>query len=221
VHAVDRRGRGKSHDGPGYALEREYEDIVAVVQSVAEAADAPVDLYGHSHGGIVAFGAATLASCIRKLVLYEGWPLPDPSGYALPASVEARIDALVAAGDRDGAVTAAFRAFDLMSEADLAAFRAAASWPARVAAAHTITRECRAASKARLDSNVAAQLNMPVLLITGADSRDPSRAGAEAVRALLPDARLLVLQGQEHVADVMIPQDFATHLLRFLHDSRA
>jgi pimeloyl-ACP methyl ester carboxylesterase len=54
-----------------------------------------VDVYGHSHGGIVAFGAATLTANIRKLVLCEGWPVPDPSIYALPADVVGRMDKLL------------------------------------------------------------------------------------------------------------------------------
>ena len=79
VHALDRRGRGASGDAPGYRLEREYQDVAAVVDAVAAASGEVVDVYGHSHGGIVAFGAATLTANIRKLVLYEGWPVPDPS----------------------------------------------------------------------------------------------------------------------------------------------
>ena len=72
VHAMDRRGRGASGDGPDYELVREYEDVAAVVDAVAAASGTPVDLYAHSHGGIVAFGAATLMSSIRRLVLSEG-----------------------------------------------------------------------------------------------------------------------------------------------------
>jgi pimeloyl-ACP methyl ester carboxylesterase len=100
VHAMDRRGRGASGDAPGYDLAREYEDVAAVVDAVAEASGAPVDLYGHSHGGIVAFGAAMLTSNIGKLVLYEGWPVPNPDVYALPPGLEDRMDALLAPGDR-------------------------------------------------------------------------------------------------------------------------
>lgn len=76
------------------------------VDAVA-AAGTRVDVYGHSHGGIVAFGAATLTSQIRRLVLYEGWPVPDPLVYALPADVDERMDELLARGDRDGVVEAA------------------------------------------------------------------------------------------------------------------
>jgi hypothetical protein len=57
-----------------------------------------------SHGGIVAFGAATLTANIRKLVLYEGWPVPDPTVYALPPRLKERMDELLDLGDRDGVV---------------------------------------------------------------------------------------------------------------------
>jgi hypothetical protein len=37
-----------------------------------------VSVYVHSHGGIVASGAAAMITNVRRLVLYEGWPVPDP-----------------------------------------------------------------------------------------------------------------------------------------------
>ena len=87
VHALDRRGRGASGDAPEYRLEREYEDVAAVVDAVAAVSGERVDVYGHSHGGIVTFGAAALTPNVRRLILYEGWPVPDPSIYALPAGL--------------------------------------------------------------------------------------------------------------------------------------
>jgi len=177
-----------------------------------------VDLYGHSHGGIVAFGAATLTTNVRKLVLYEGWPAPDPTVYALPRELEERMDALLAAGDRDGVVEALFRGVEDMSDEDMAALKAAPSWPGRVAAAHTVTREIRAEQTARLDSQVAAKITVPVLLLTGEHSTDPAKPAAEAVAAALPDARIVVLIGQEHVADVLAPETIAGHVIAFLND---
>lgn len=79
------RGRSLTARRPEYRLEREYEDVAAVVDAVA-AAGTRVDVHGHPHGGIVAFGAATLTSQIRRLVLYEAWPVPDPFVYALPGT---------------------------------------------------------------------------------------------------------------------------------------
>src|SRR5690349_20970515 len=55
VYAVDRRGRGMSGDASSYAIEREFEDVAAVVLSI----DGPVDLLGHSYGAICALEAAS------------------------------------------------------------------------------------------------------------------------------------------------------------------
>ena len=220
VHAMDRRGRGAGGDAPDYDLAREYEDVAAVVDAAAQASGAPVDLYGHSHGGIVAFGAAMLTSSIRRLVLSEGWPVPDPEVYALPPGLEDRLDALLAAGDRDAVVETLFRELEQMSEEDMNAFKAAPSWPGRVAAAHTIVREVRAETGARLDPELADRITVPVLLVTGEHSADPAKADIEAVAAALPDARIVVIEGQEHVADVLVPEVFAQQLLAFLRDQR-
>lgn len=217
VHAIDRRGRGASGDAPEYRLEREYEDVAAVADAIAATFGQRVDVYGHSHGGIVAFGAATLTANIRRLVLYEGWPVPDPSIYALPADVLRRMDKMLAAGDRDGVVEALFRSVEEMSDEDMAVLRSAPSWPGRVAAAHTVPREVVGETQARLEAEQAAKINLPVLLLTGEKSTDPAKAAVGAVAAALPDVRLLVLAGQQHVADILDPETFATYLLDFLH----
>jgi pimeloyl-ACP methyl ester carboxylesterase len=217
VHAIDRRGRGASGDGPEYRLEREYEDVAAVVDAIAVASGEHVDVYGHSHGGFVAFGAATLTQNIRKLVLYEGWPLPDPSIYALPADAMRRMDQLLAAGDRDGVVETLFRSIQVVSDEDMAALRSAPSWTGRVAAAHTVTREILGETEARLEPEQAAKIRVPVLLVTGEESADPAKSEVGAVAAALPDAQVLVLAGQPHIADILDPKTFAKHLLEFLH----
>jgi pimeloyl-ACP methyl ester carboxylesterase len=217
VHAIDRRGRGASRDAPEYSLQREYEDVAAVVDAVAAASGGRVDVYGHSHGGVVAFGAATLTANIRKLALYKGWPVPDPSIYALPAEVVGRMDKLLADGDRDGVVETLFRSIEDMSDDDMGTLRSAPSWPGRLAAAHTVTREILGETQARLDAAHAANITVPVLLITGEESADPAKREVGAVAAALPDARLLVLAGPQHIADILDPETFAKQLLGFLH----
>lgn len=219
VHAMDRRGRGGSGDAEEYTLEREYEDVAAVVDAVAEASGSAVDVYGHSHGRICAFGGATLTSNIRKLVLYEGWVVSNPEVYALPADLEERMDALLASGELDAVVETLFRELESMSEEDLSALRSAPSWPGRVAAAPTITRELRAERGARLDPEQAVKTTGPVLLLTGGNSSDPSKANIETVAAALPDARIEVLEGQEHVADILVPKTFSEHVMAFLRES--
>ena len=104
-----------------------------------------------------------------------------------------------------------------MSDEDLAALKRAPSWPGRVAAAHTVTREILGETGARLDAEQAAKISVPVLLLMGEESTDPARGEVGAVAAALPDARLLVLAGQQHIADILDPENFAKHLLEFLH----
>ncbi|MGH3361378.1 MAG: alpha/beta fold hydrolase [Nocardioides sp.] len=217
VHAIDRRGRGASGDSREYRLAREYEDVAAVVDAVAEAGGQRVDVYGHSHRGFVAFGGAVLTANVRRLVLYEGWPVPDPSIYAIPADVMKQMDRLLAEGDRDGVVEALFRSVEDVSDEDLAALRSAPSWAGRVAAAHPLPREISGETQARLEPEHAAKIKVPVLLVTGGESADPAKAEVGAVAAGLPDARQLVLPGQQHIADILDPETFATHLLQLLH----
>jgi pimeloyl-ACP methyl ester carboxylesterase len=87
VHAMDRRGRGASGDGPAYELAREFEDVAAVVDAVAEASGSAVDLYAHSFGGLCAFGGAALTASLGRLALYEGWPPVDPGAHRLPSGL--------------------------------------------------------------------------------------------------------------------------------------
>jgi pimeloyl-ACP methyl ester carboxylesterase len=158
-------------------------------------------------------------SNIRKLVLYEGWAVPNPEIYALPADLEERMDALLASGELDAVVETLFRELESMSEDDLSALRSAPSWPGRVAAAPTITRELRAERGARLDPEQTAKITVPVLLLTGENSSDPSKADIETMAAALPDARIAVLEGQQHVADILVPKTFSEYVMAFLRES--
>jgi pimeloyl-ACP methyl ester carboxylesterase len=218
VHAMDRRGRGASGDGRDYGLARELEDVAAVIEAVADTAGLPVDVYGHSFGGFAAFGAATLTSSIRRLVLYEGWPPVRPDAHALPPEVEKRLDALLAEGDREAVVETLFRELVGMTDDELAAMREQPSWQVRVAVAHTITREIRAIAEMTFAPELAAKISVPTLLLTGSESDDPSTGDAETVAEALPDARVVVLEGHGHVADILASELVAGHILAFLCD---
>jgi pimeloyl-ACP methyl ester carboxylesterase len=88
-----------------------------------------------------------------------------------------------------------------------------------VAVAPTITRELRAERGARLDAEQAAKITVPVLLLSGENSSDPSKADIETVAAALPDARIEMLEGQEHVADILVPNTFSEYVMAFLRES--
>src|SRR3977135_300512 len=76
LHAIDRRGRGASGDGPAYAIERGFEAVAAVADAVAAEAGEAVAVVGHSYGGRCALGASLLTPNIGRLVVYEGAPSP-------------------------------------------------------------------------------------------------------------------------------------------------
>lgn len=219
VHALDRRGRGASGDGADHSWEREAQDVAAVVAAVADRTGSQVDVYGHSYGGLCAFGAAALSDRVRRLVLYEGWPAVDPVAFALPAGFLEHLEALLAAGSREAVVETVFRDLVGMPDAELEAVRSLPSWQARIAAAHTVPRELRVYERAVLDPVQAARISAPVLLLTGADSQDPSAGDVELVARALADARVAVLDGQQHVADLLAPEEFTRHVLDFLHGS--
>jgi pimeloyl-ACP methyl ester carboxylesterase len=83
VFAIDRRGRGGSGDARSYAIEREFEDVAAVADALDGGTE--VDVAGHSYGGRCGLGASLLTTSIRRLVVYEGAPVPAGMTYRPPA----------------------------------------------------------------------------------------------------------------------------------------
>lgn len=218
VHAMDRRGRGASGDGTAYDMALEFADVAAVVDAVAQRSHSPVDVYGHSLGATCALGGAALTGNIRRLVLYE--PAVNPPESAQPPDLEAQLDALLAEGRPEAVVETFMRQLLGMSDPQIQDVMALPSWPGRVAAAPTIPREMRAeaAIAAAVDPATAARITVPTLMLLGADSPEWIRVDTERVVAALPDARVAILDGQEHLADVTAPELVAAQLRVFLRD---
>ena len=211
VYAIDRRGRGGSGDADGYAIEREYEDVAAVVDSLGE----PVNLLGHSYGALCALEAALLTWNVRKLVLYDpGIEVAAQEIY--PHEVIERLEALLEAGDRAGIVVTTMREVAGLPPEVVEYMRSQPVWQARVAAAHTIPRELRAVKAYRFDPERFRDLGMPTLLLSGGDSPTALRKAAEAADEALPNSRLVVMPGQGHSAMDTGTDLFTTEVLRFL-----
>jgi pimeloyl-ACP methyl ester carboxylesterase len=210
VTAIDRRGRGDSDDGPDYAIEREFEDVAAVV----DALDPPVLLFGHSYGAICALEAATQVDGLAGLVLYEPPILGDGESVYSQEQL-GRLESLLAAGDREGVVTTFMAEIVGAPPHELEALRASPAWPARVAAAHTLPRELRAQEDYRIDTERLSRLSTPVLLLLGGDS--PAFFGKAIARLeqALPDARTVVMPAQQHLAMDTGPDLVLDALLEF------
>lgn len=210
VYAMDRRGRGASGEGPGYSLEGEAADVAAVVEAVADSTGGPVDVFGHSYGAHCALEATRLTAGMRRLVLYEPAIMPvTPPGFT------DRMAELLAKGRGEAVVTAIFELAGMTAEQQELAM-SAPSWPNRVAAAHTVVRECRAEEEYRFDPTRFASLNVPTLLLAGADTPPDLAASTDALASALPGARVVTMAGQGHVAMLTAPDLFVIEVLTFL-----
>ena len=215
VISIDRRGRGASGDRPPYAIEREYEDVAAVVDWLAAATAWPVDVLGHSFGGRCGLGAALLTDHLRRLVVYEGAPAPHGQAFQDP-DLLARLDALAARGDLDGVMATFMGEVVGLSPPEVEAYRAAATWPVRAAAAPTAIRELRAEAGRDAAAEHFAEIRIPVLQLVGGASPAIFTAGTRELDALLPDGRLISLTGQKHAAHHTSPVIFVAVVEGFL-----
>jgi pimeloyl-ACP methyl ester carboxylesterase len=216
VHAIDRRGRGASGDGPTYAIEREFEDVAAVAEALAGESDGGVVVFGHSYGGRCALGAALLTGTIRRLISYEGAPAPAGSSYH-PAGIEARLRERLAVGDRDEALAAFLREVVGMNAGDLAAYRADPIWPVRAAAAGTILRELQAESDPAASLERLGAVGQPVLQLLGSESIPVFCEATLALDAWLTDGRIVVIDGARHAAHHTHPDAVVDAVRDFSH----
>ena len=215
VYAVDRRGRGGSGDAPTYAIEREFEDVAAVVESIG----GPVNLLGHSYGALCSLEAARHTSHLRRLILYEP-PFPTGIGLYSPAAIE-RIRAQLEAGDREDAVTTFLRDIAQTPPQEIEILRSLPAWQARVAAAHTISREVDGSNSYVFDPTRFTGLTIPTLLLLGGDSPPFIKGATETVHAALPHSRIAVMPGQQHTAMNTAPALFVREVVEFLTEGAA
>ena len=240
----DRRGRGDSGDADEHSLEREVDDVRAVVEAV----DGDPVLFGHSFGGLCALEAARTAS-IERLVLYEPALLvgehrenagvadrmqerldAEAQGASSPHS-QAREDA----GDRRETLELFFREAGGVPDLERAPF-----WPDEVNfdLAETVVRESRAVEEYRLadDLDVGVQASgrsrggraretsdasLPVLLLTGEHGPEHLRDGIRAVHDRLDDSRLVELDGVGHVGPMTAPDRVADEVRAFVREDSA
>ncbi|AKB77407.1 putative hydrolase [Methanosarcina horonobensis HB-1 = JCM 15518] len=193
VYALDRRGRGQSGDSAVYSIEREYEDIAAVVSSIRE----PVNLLGHSYGALICLEAALRVTNLNKLVLYE--PSFRLDGPLYPPDVRRRIQSLLDSGNQEKALVLFFRELVGVPEDQLESLRNEPVWAGRLAAAHTILREF-ADEDYILDPQRFENLTVPTMLLQGSESPDFLRTTTETLHAALPNSRIVVMPGQQHIA---------------------
>ena len=209
----DRRGRGDSGDTPPYAVEREIEDIDAVIQ----AAGASAFVFGHSSGAVLALEAARqLPGRVAKLALYEPPFIVDDSRPPLPNDYIAQLNAATAAGRPGDALEIFMTQAVGMPPEVVPQMRQAPFWASSEAVAHTIAYDgaimgdtARGSAKPLEKWQTVA---IPTLVLDGGESPAWMHRAARALADVLPHAQHRTLAGQTHA---VAPEVLAPVLVEF------
>ena len=197
VFTYDRRGRGKSGDSLPYAVEREVDDLEALLDEAGGTAS----VWGTSSGAVLALEAANRLSGIRKLALYEAPFIVDDS-RPTTADGWVRISEAVAAGRRSDAV----RLFLEMVGAPgffVALMRLLPVWSRLEAVAHTLPYDGAIVQDNQrgqpLPASRWASVTIPTLVMDGGKSPAWMRNANRSLASALPNARYRTLAGQTHM----------------------
>ena len=206
--AFDRRGRGDSGDTAPYAVEREVEDIEALILAVGGRAF----VLGHSSGAVLALESArTLPDRITKLALYEPPFIVDDSRPLLPADYVPHLEDLVTAGRRGDAVEFFLTTAVGVPAEVVAGMREQPYWSSLESTAHTLGYDGTIMGDTMAGSPVPLQrwasVGVPTLVMDGGASPDWQRHAVRALVDVLPDARYQTLEGQDHgpASEVLAP----------------
>jgi pimeloyl-ACP methyl ester carboxylesterase len=190
----DRRGRGDSADAPHYAVEREIEDLDALIAEVGGSAA----VFGYSSGATLALRAAEAGLAITKLALYEPPFVVDDSRPRPAAYVNEELAKLVST-DRRGEAVELFQTKVIGMPAEVVAqLRNAPFRPSMEAIAHTLVYDATIVGDLTLPTELIASITTPALVIDGEQSPPVMRDAARAVADTLPNGRRHSLAGQDH-----------------------
>ena len=209
TYVYDRRGRGESGDSPDYAVQREIEDIEALIAE----AGGQASVFGGSSGAILALEAAMGGAAISRLLLLEP-PYRMPGHQRPPDDFAERLDALLVQ-NRPGDAADYFLEFMVgFSAAEIAQWRKSPMWPENESVVHTLPYDTAICGDGRLPVERLARTTVPTLVINSDSTSAWLVAAAEATAAALPNGRQVTLPGVWHKvpSEVLAPAvvDFVT-----------
>ena len=188
----DRRGRGDSGDTPPYAVEREIEDLDAVLAEAGEAAA----VFGNSSGAVLALRAAAAGLPITRLALWEPPFMVDPDAPRRQREYVEQLTGFLDAGRRGEAMALFMRTVGLPEEM-IAGMRDAPMWAGMEAVAPTLAYDAEVMGDSTVPETVAS-VTAPTLVLDGSETGAWAANSSRALIAALPNARQQTLQGQTH-----------------------
>ena len=200
VVAYDRRGRGASSDTQPYAVDREIDDLGAVL---AAAGERPL-VYGHSSGARLALEGAAAGLPMSRLAVYEPPFRLSPSPGA--ASLRTRVEQLLQAGDRSAAAALHLRESGT-PEHVVQSMQRAPWWPRMEQFAPTLPYDEALCGDLSIPRERLERIDVPTLVLGGANSDPEWSKALRSAADTVPGALFDVLDGQDHVPadDVLAP----------------
>ena len=192
----DRRGRGDSGDTAPYTVDREYEDLAAVIGEAGGSAG----VFGDSGGGILALEAAARGLPITRLAVWEPPYVIDGSRPPVPQDYREQLAALLAVGRRGDMVELFLTQAVGMPAGAVAPMRRSPFWPSMESVAHALVYDAMIVGDFSLPAGRVAGVTAPTLVLDGGQTPWLS-AAARAVGDAVPGARRHTLEGQPHNVD--------------------
>jgi hypothetical protein len=193
VWTYDRRGRGESGDTPPYAVEREIEDLQAVIAQAGGRAN----VYGISSGAALALAAAAAGSGIAALALYEPPFLAEAGDGVRGKEYTERLRDLLGAG-RNGDAVALFMAHVGLPAQVIDGMRAQPGWASLEAIAPTLAYDDEVLAGGGVPRDLARTIAVPALVLAGSASPQGLQQAAKATADAIPAAGHRTLDGQTH-----------------------
>ncbi|MCB5165653.1 alpha/beta hydrolase [Streptomyces bambusae] len=208
VYNYDRRGRGDSGDADEYAVEREIEDLAALITEAGGSAK----VFGLSAGGVLALKAAASGLPITKLALYDTPFVTDETGPTPPADFTEQLREKAAADRGDAVEFFMVQGMGAPAEA-VAGMRFAPFWAGLEALAHTLPYDSAIMGDFSLPTDELAKVEVPTLVVYGENVAPWLANSAQKVAETLTDAKHHALPGQDIAVD---PAALAPELKNFL-----
>jgi pimeloyl-ACP methyl ester carboxylesterase len=208
VYNYARRGRGESGDTPPYTVEREIEDLQALIAEHGGSAH----VFGASSGGGLALEAAAAGVAIDRLAVYEVPYAMAEDGPHWNRRDVPEVEELLADGRRGDVVELFMRTVG-SSEEDIAGARGSPFWPALQALAHTLAYDAACMGDGPPPTARLARITQPTLVATGGGTPDAHAGGlpsgfmdraADAIAASIPQAERQVIGGAGHMVDAKL-----------------
>lgn len=207
-YLMDRRGRGRSGDSEEYSLEKEVEDIKAVL----DVAGPDAFLLGHSYGAICAIETANKYP-VPKLILYEP-PLPINGSVVGPAFKDFK--RAVEENQLEEALVIMLTKLVNVSDDQLKGLQQSPFWNDMVALSPTVVRELQVIEELEHGVERFFKSSSPTLLLMGTDTAPHHITAIRALENTLPNNQTFEFSGQGHDAHLVITAEFSNEVMDFL-----